>query len=228
MAVFPVLVCRRHESNVQRCWVTPFTQTYPSGLPSPAASRKASRIREHGRGPSAMVEPLGRGRLARRRVNPAAAARPAAAAWPCRREARRRRWSFLPRAAGQRPRGALPGTHGTFGFPVRFVEKRARRPRSQGGGGRAPVGGEPPDAGGRRARGSLKSGRDARGPAARRGPGAQRVQVRVGLLQSGGRRQSSVNTQGASAGETPALPGGGGPTAVLGAVCSLLAGRAAS
>jgi hypothetical protein len=58
--------------------------------------------------------------------------RPHAAVWRRRRAARRRRWSFLPRAAGQRPRGALPGTHGTVGCPVRFVEKRARRPRSQG------------------------------------------------------------------------------------------------
>jgi hypothetical protein len=45
-------------------------------------------------------------------------------------------------------------------------------PALPGGGGRAPVGREPPDAGGRRARGSLKSGRDARAPrgrSARRG-----------------------------------------------------------
>jgi hypothetical protein len=93
---------------------------------------KSSLIREHGPGPSARTAGKQRRGTSNARAHRRRTCRPAAAVWRRRRAARRRRWSCLPRAAGQRPRGAVPGTHGPFGCPVRFGEKRARRPRSQG------------------------------------------------------------------------------------------------
>jgi hypothetical protein len=96
-----------------------------------------------------------------------------------------------------------------------------RDARAPGRDARAPVGREQPDAGGSLAR--LPSPL-----AARWGPGVPRVQVRVRPLQPGGRRHRIVDTQGARAGETPALPGGRRPASLLVPRCSFLAGREAS
>jgi hypothetical protein len=197
----------------------------PLGTAAHAAPCKEPLIREHGPGESALR--FGNEERGTRGLTVAAPAVPT-----------------QPFGGGVAPRGVGDGRFGRVPpvsdpaapFPARTGPSASRcrslqsgrDARAPGRDGRAPVGGEQPDAGGSRARGSLQSGRDARAPAARRVPGVHRVQVRVRPLQSGGRRQRIVDTQGAPAGETPALPGGGGPAAVLGAVCSFRAGRAAS
>jgi hypothetical protein len=89
-----------------------------------------------------MMEPLGP-----RAGKPAGGAtrrlrrRPAAAAWPCRRDARPPRCPL---------RRVPPGSDRPATCPRSLVS--GRDARAPGRDGRAPVGGEPPDAGGRRAR----------------------------------------------------------------------------